>query len=253
MILSWAFIGIVVGLLLGLTGAGGAVIAIPLFVHLTKASLHEATVLSLIAVASGAVLNWFVQRKRTEYKISFLLFAFSIPGSYAFRPLKVLAPESVILLLFAGVGVLSLLSIWKAKSEAANVVESSEPSKLLLKSSLGGFTLGALVTMTGLGGGVVLVPLLTGVFRQSLAQAAATSLFAIMLTSVFSLSLQWNSVSGSIQVIHLLVLAIGSILSAFLTRKLIAAVPQARLDVARKLTITTVILLSVVSLFIRFF
>jgi len=248
MILSWAVIGVVVGLLLGLTGAGGAIIAIPLFVHLTKASLHEATVLSLVAVASGALLNGFMQRKRIDYKTALLLFTFSIPGSYLFRPLKAVTPEWVILSLFAGVGFLSLLSIWRAKPRSIAEGETKEPSNLLLKSSLGGFSLGALVTLTGLGGGVVLVPLLTGVFRKSLAQAAATSLFTIILTSVFSLSLQWGVVSENVKVTHLLVLIVGSILSAFLTGKLIAAVPQGKIDLARKLIITAVIIVSVMSL-----
>ncbi|WP_292752944.1 TSUP family transporter [Methylophaga sp. UBA4204] len=54
-------IGIVIGLLLGLTGAGGSVFAVPLLILLGDVSIHQAVTLSLAAVATitlyGSVRN----------------------------------------------------------------------------------------------------------------------------------------------------------------------------------------------------
>jgi hypothetical protein len=45
-------IGIVIGLFLGLTGAGGSVFAVPLLIMLGGVSIHQAVTLSLAAVAA---------------------------------------------------------------------------------------------------------------------------------------------------------------------------------------------------------
>ena len=55
--MSNILIGVIVGLIMGLTGAGGALISIPLFLSLMNVSLKEATVLSLIAVMLGSLIN----------------------------------------------------------------------------------------------------------------------------------------------------------------------------------------------------
>src|SRR5574337_1955657 len=49
--------GAVIGLSLGLTGAGGSLLAIPLLVYVLKLSLHEATAISLILVGLSAALT----------------------------------------------------------------------------------------------------------------------------------------------------------------------------------------------------
>ena len=43
-------LGVIIGVVMGLTGAGGALVAIPLFMQFQGMSLKEASVFSLIAV-----------------------------------------------------------------------------------------------------------------------------------------------------------------------------------------------------------
>lgn len=252
MIGNFAFIGVAVGLLLGITGAGGAIVAIPLFVFLTGINVRDATSVSLLAVCMGAVLNWIIQRKHTDFGLGGLLFLFSLAGASLFKPVKAVAPEWVIIALFAGVGAASLVSVWRKRPSREATVERLEPSMraTFLRTSIGGFSLGGLVTMTGLGGGVVLVPFLTGFFPLTMSRAAATSLFTITLTSMFSMWIQWEPIASAVELSSGLALAGGSLVSALATRQLLKGVRPEVLDQVRKILITFVIVGSVVSLIV---
>lgn len=253
MTLSWALIGIIVGLLLGITGAGGAIVAVPLFIFLADASLRDATVLSLIAVMAGASLNWLVQKENTNYRIGVLLFVFSAVGSVLFRGIKAASPDWVITALFIGVGLASLASVWKKDSgkEAAHSRSTNAKMGLIFKGSLGGFALGGLVTMTGLGGGVVIMPYLKAAFSMPLSEAAATSLLTILLSSLFTLGLQRDLIAPHLDPAPIIALVVGSLLSALATRQLIKHVHQQRLNIVRKFLITAVILMSAGSLLFK--
>ena len=50
-------IGIVIGLVLGLTGAGGSVFAVPLLMIIAGLDIHQAIGLSLLAVAASAIFG----------------------------------------------------------------------------------------------------------------------------------------------------------------------------------------------------
>ncbi|NDD92228.1 sulfite exporter TauE/SafE family protein [bacterium] len=253
MILSWAIIGIIVGLLLGVTGAGGAIVAVPLFVYLDGVSVKDATVLSLVAVLSASGMNWFFQRKSADSKLAFILFSFSVLGSSLFRSVKQQSPEWLITGLFTTVGILSLASVWRKKTPVGSALKIQRPTKgpLLVKSALSGFGLGALVTMTGLGGGVVLLPVLKSVFDLSLTAATATSLLTIFLSSIFSLGLQGRVLASRAELTPVLALIVGSILSALLTQKIISKLGVQSLDRLRQVLLTVVIVISSLSLFLR--
>jgi uncharacterized protein len=246
MITSWVFIGVSVGTLLGLTGAGGAIIAVPLFIHLTEASVREATTLSLIAVTFGALFNGWLQRKHAVFRAALPLFAFSTLGSAALRPLKAHSPEWVIALVFISVGALSLYSIWRDKP-AVESKEVKNPIRFWTSVVLGGFGFGGLVTMTGLGGGVILVPLLKRLFNMPFAETTATSLVLIILASISSLAFQWQGVSELLSPPALLALGLGSILSAIVTKAAIKKLEPRVVDQIRKIALTGVILFAIIT------
>ncbi len=249
MILASAVIGLTVGLLLGITGAGGAVVAVPLFMSLAGASLREATVLSLSAVGVAALFNWWVQRRETEYRIAIPMFLTSIVGSALIRPVKAHAPEAVIAVSFLAVTLLSLQSVWRkpGASEEASAKKGSE----LLKALLGGVGLGVLVTLTGLGGGVILVPLLRRLFGLPFGRTAPTSLGLILFTSLTSLALQHDEVRAQFSLGAFAALAVGSVLAAMLAGRVARRVPPVRLDLARKWLLTAVIGFSALSVGLR--
>lgn len=257
--IAWALIGAVVGLLLGLTGAGGAVIAVPLFIQLADVSLQQATVFSLYAVLAGAAFNWSVQRGDTELGTSFLLAAFSLAGSQLVAGWKPLAPPAFVKGLFIAVCLASLLTIWRQRSSKAkgfplNSPPTSRPMSRTTRAAqaaAGGVFLGGIVTMTGLGGGVILVPLLAGPLGLSMNRAAATSLLTITLASLISLWVQRTAVLAEFDPSRIAALVAGSIGAASLTRAALMRIHARKMDSIRRWIVTGVILFSVTSLLLK--
>lgn len=251
-IMAWTLIGSIVGVLLGLTGSGGAMIAVPLFLSWTDMSLPQATFYSLYAVVAGAALNWLVQRHHTQLTQGVMLAVFSIPGSWAAAQYKFLIPAFYLKLLFIGVALGGLAALWIKKSSSQG--KSSTPASLkkeLLQGSVGGFLAGNLVTLTGLGGGIILVPLLRGIFGLPLSRATATSLLTVTLTALSSLAFQSSKFTGSIPWEAILFLLLGSVIASLFTRQAIRHIHSVHLDRVRIWLVTFVILFSVGSLLLK--
>ena len=64
---AWIAIGFITGSILGLTGAGGAVIAIPLMIYYAHLSVTQASSVSLIVVGIGAALSWAQTKGTTRW------------------------------------------------------------------------------------------------------------------------------------------------------------------------------------------
>lgn len=253
MIFAWAVIGTIVGLLMGLTAAGGAVIAVPLFVYLVGVGVRDATTLSLIAVLSGSLLNWFFQFRDTDYRLSALFFAFSALGSFAFTPVKEVASDWVITGLFLAVTFWSLYALWKNKGSGSDSPSLLTPDveHKLIKGSAGGFLLGGLITMTGLGGGVMLLPLMRGVFRMPMTRALATSLLTIFASSAFSIWLQLESIVALISPAPVIALVAGTVIAALVSKQISGRMQPETLERLRLGLISAMILISAGSLIVK--
>lgn len=204
-------LGMLMGLVLGLTGAGGSILAVPLLMLGLGWSFAEAAPVALMAVcaaaAFGTAFAWNVTYIR--YRAAMLMAA---AGALT-APLGLAAagrmPGETLSLVFAGllavVALRLLLQAWRQPAEAAvvraavagNGVEDNGPlcrlhpqtGRLmwtcpcaLLISSIGAVT-GFLSGLLGVGGGFVIVPALRAATPLSIHSAVATSLMAIALTS----------------------------------------------------------------------
>lgn len=181
-------IGLIIGAVMGLTGAGGALVAIPLFMQLLGQSLKEASLYSLVAVVLASLINFMTKRSHTKYQIGILLVIASAFGSFFTAPFKKMLPSFWIALILSLVSIYALFNVWhplelKEKSE-------KEHHQKIWISVVVGLGLGALTTFTGLGGGVLMFPILLGVYKLNRTQALATSLFSVGLSSLSSLVIQ---------------------------------------------------------------
>ncbi|WP_428310355.1 sulfite exporter TauE/SafE family protein [Hydrocarboniphaga sp.] len=204
-------IGIVVGLVLGLTGAGGSVFAVPLLMFGMHWSLPQAAPVALIAVcaaaAFGTVTAWDVSYVR--YRAATLMSALGLVTA----PLGLVAasamPGGMLAGLFAAalviISVRMLLQAQQHPEETqvvrASVAGDGAPAggpicrihpgsgRLLwtracaLTISAIGAATGFLSGLLGVGGGFVIVPSLRATTALSVHSAVATSLMSIALTS----------------------------------------------------------------------
>jgi uncharacterized protein len=184
--MNFLLIGLITGMVMALTGAGGALVALPLFMTLGGFSLKEASVLSLFAVILASVINYFPKAKLTNFKAAVILSFGGTIGSLASAPFKKSMPDLWIAILLSGIALFSLVMTWVKQNQQQDTKESFNTSGMLLSGSV----LGALTTMTGLGGGVVIMPLLRGWFKFKEERAVATSIMAIGLIAFVSLMTQ---------------------------------------------------------------
>lgn len=172
--------GAIVGLSLGLTGSGGSILAIPLLVYGVGLPVQQALAVSLLMVASiaafGAVRQSFAAQ--VDWKAALL---FSLAGMVC-APLVVAVthdvPETLRLSLFA---LLMLIVAWRMAFKKTPAAALATRPAGLGRIVLGGSLAGALAGFFGVGGGFVIVPLLTLIFAMPYKKAIGTSLASIAL------------------------------------------------------------------------
>lgn len=239
--MTYSFIGLIVGLIMGLTGAGGALISIPLFIILIGASLKEATFLSLLAVILGTGLNLFGKIKEVDKPILGGLVFFGAIGNYFSLPLKQSVPESTIAFLLLAIGIYSLWGVWGPGPRA----ESSSQKGIILKLALTGLMLGLITTLTGLGGGVLLVPVLMLIFGKTYADALPTSLGTILIISSVSFFLQLQTSMDLLSFELLFFLSLGTFFALGVLHLLLPRLSKEKVTILRKVIFTMVTVYSV--------
>lgn len=237
----WPLVGIISGIILGLAGAGGGLIGIPMLIYLGGYGIKDATGFGLWGVSLGAATAWFVQRHNTEFTTGLILTTFSLLFAYLIVPLKEASPQWVVIILLNGACLISLYSLWVYKSK---ILKSQEERASPAKSALGGAIAGFLSTMTGLGGGVIMIPWMTTIGKLKLAEATATSLMVIAITAPFSIWAQGRM--DDIDAKYIILLTTGVVAASLITRQIIARAPKTKMDAIRKSILTTAIVIAMV-------
>lgn len=231
---------------MGVTGAGGALVAIPLFMHFLEMSLKEASVYSLVAVVIASLSNFFYQRKNANIKLAALFVVASAVGSFLSQPYKNILPEIGIALLLAFIAIFSLYNVWVKKKR----VESSDKTiPAYPKTIFIGLILGILTTFTGLGGGVLMLPVLLGMYHLPQKEAVATSLVVIGFSSLASFLIQTSKgVSFSLD-FKFLALVAGILITSYTLKWLTLKMDPKKTDLLGKVVFTLVVFISLTKLF----
>lgn len=202
-------LGLFIGLVLALTGAGGALLAIPLLVYCFDLSILQAAPIALLAIflasGSGAIQGLF--KGVVRYKAALLIAGLGI----VFAPLGVFLAQRIsntaLSLLLLTVLLYIAFYTWQ-KTNQTHIIESQKkPSpceinpatsklfwtatctrKLIGVGTLTGFLSGLL----GVGGGFVIVPSLKSVSNFTHETVIATSLAVITLVSISGVASYWN-------------------------------------------------------------
>ncbi len=238
--MSWLLIGLFVGVVLGLTGAGGSILAVPLLMNLVGMSLKEATTSSLLIVALSAILSSLFTENKINFKVVGLLFITSIFGAWISLPLKAVLPSIVIKFMLTALALWSLYIIWSP------VKSDIKFKKSPLWHLPGGFILGGLTTLTGLGGGVVLLPWLKFIEAK---EDISTSLATISLISSFSLGMQVSMGAPLPEVMNIIYAFLAIIASIFFIRFLVKKVSSQKMVLIRQLVFSGVVAFTIFTLF----
>lgn len=194
--MSAALYGSLVGLTLGLTGGGGAIIAVPLLLYGLHFGYLEATAVSLAVIGATAILGAFIQSRKGHvlWLIGAIMGLGGIPTIPLGKWIAVTVPEQILLLLFAlimtfiGLKMIFHHKFRKGSFKTLHLTNKNSHEHLTFRKVVLLLFFGALVGILsgafGIGGGFFFVPTLDLVLGLSIGQATATSLVGIFLISV---------------------------------------------------------------------
>jgi uncharacterized protein len=187
-----------IGLIMGVLGGGGSILAVPILAYIFHYDEKIATAYSLCIVGSTGLIGGIKQatKEMVDWKVVFqfglpavigitLVRAFLIPSlpSNLFSIGDFIVTRRMAMFgLFAFLMVFAAISMLKGKKEAINDIQTQKKFSPIL--ILQGFFIGGLTGMVGAGGGFLIVPALMMVAKLGMKRASATSLVIIALNSL---------------------------------------------------------------------
>lgn len=196
MIILVVLAGAITGIVLGLFGSGGSIIAMPALLYLLNVEPKSAIAMSLGIVAVTATIsgwdNW--RRGNVDVNVAAMFGLFGVAGTYAGARLGVYTPVTVQLILFA---LVMYAAAWKMLSKKKPAVAqlglageaniAVEEIKII-KAHMGhialhGVGVGVLTGLVGVGGGFLIVPALVLLSGIPMRIAIGTSLVIVAAKS----------------------------------------------------------------------
>lgn len=196
-----SILGMVVGVIMGLTGAGGGILAVPALVLVLGIDIAVAAPVTLVAVGLAAILGALdgLRRGWVRYKAATLM---SVTGAMA-APVGVIVARHLssawLMTLFAAIMALVSFRSFKKVMLRNVAAEADTPTKICMLSpetgrfvwsprvaaTIGaiGATSGLFTGMLGVGGGFIIVPALQKLSNVGIHSVIATSLMVIALIS----------------------------------------------------------------------
>lgn len=168
---------LVVGLSLGLLGAGGAILTVPTLVLLLGMN-EKSAIASSLAIVSFIALTGIINAVKKGALIPKILGWFavsSLPSASLGAYVGVLLPVGVQTLLLTLVMLIAAFKM--VRSSTVAISQEVVRSKLLMAGALAGFVTG----IVGIGGGFLLVPALVIYAGLTMQQAVANSLALIVI------------------------------------------------------------------------
>ena len=217
-----------IGLSLGLTGAGGSIITLPVLVYLADLPPKEAVGLSLFVVGAAALMGALLRIRAGEVhlKAAFMFALSGMAGAAGGAFLTPLVSGRVLMLIFALLMLVVALNMLMGAKKEPSMLAECKPLRCLLV----GLGVGVLTGFIGVGGGFLLMPALVKFARLPVRMATGTSLAVITFNSAAGFISHFGEASPrwSLAFTFAGIAAVGVLLgSAFAARLPVARLRQA--------------------------
>lgn len=188
----------IIGLGSSMVGISGGAFRTPLLILVFGLSAQFSTAVSLFAVLFLAIPSSIEynrnEKKPIMFKLGLLIALLAIPGLYIGVILKSMIVDDYVLRIIFGVSLFPIALMMLLTKRKSNGTDSecdiseydiaSNSTRRMLVAGFGSFVAGIAGAMLGLGGGVIIVPVLCVVLGMPMLIAAATSVFAMIFISI---------------------------------------------------------------------
>ena len=209
---------LVIGVVLGLFGAGGGMITVPVLIYLADMPVKEAIAMSLWVVAIVSLTALIQQRvwRNLQAKLLVTFGVTGVLGSVIGSLLAVHIDEDIQLILFALL--IFLVTWWLSRVELSDRVSVFR----FIPASVTGLIIGLITGVLGVGGGFLLVPALIylGVGHFPIAVTHSLVLITLNATAGGITYLKTVEFSLPLALIISIIAALGTVLGTYLLRKL---------------------------------
>lgn len=182
--------GLVIGLVVGTIGGGGAILALPVLVYVLDQGVSPASTASLIVVALAASVAAGAQAWKGQLCERVAL-EFSVPaaaGAYLGTLGNVaISPRALVLAFIPVMLVAGALTYQRGGRGPEPAGTGGCPQVRRGRTVTAGLGVGAMTGLFGVGGGFLIVPALTALLGLPMRRAIATSLAIITLTGLAAL------------------------------------------------------------------
>ena len=183
-------LGIVIGLIVGAVGGGGAILALPVLVYVLGEGAGPASTASLIvvAIAAGIGAGAPALRGHVCWRIALTFAAPAAAGSLLGTLANTAISAKALILSFVPLMVIAAAATWRRAAQTDDDDAGSCPDARATRIVPAGVGVGVLTGLFGVGGGFLIVPVLTLWLGFSFRRAVATSLVIITLTGLVALA-----------------------------------------------------------------
>ncbi len=176
---------LVVGLSLGLLGAGGSILIVPIFVYAAGMSAKEAISLSLGVVSLTSFVGsiWYFTRGFINARLVLIFAGFGSLGAFLGARLTYFLSHQALLFIFGIIMIgTGLLMMFKKEGVLDESAMKCRPE--FLPAMLTSGAIGILTGFLGVGGGFLLVPALSLMMKCNMKSAIGTSLLIISVNAM---------------------------------------------------------------------
>ncbi|MFD2093511.1 sulfite exporter TauE/SafE family protein [Blastococcus deserti] len=182
-------LGLLIGILVGLLGGGGSVLAVPALVYAAGQEPRQAVASSLLVVGITAVVALLPRLRSGQiaWRIAVLFGLAGAATAFAGAAVSRLLADDVVLGLFAGLmiaaGVRMLLDEPVTGAACATTGGRVNWRRCLPRTVAGGLVVGFLTGLLGVGGGFLIIPVLAVALGLPMSTAVGTSLVIVAVNA----------------------------------------------------------------------
>ncbi len=196
-----AVVGVAIGIIVGMLGAGGGILSVPALVYLLGQEPHDAAAGSLVIVLLSAFSSLLAHSRHNHvnWRGGFAFAAVSAITAFGGAQLAPLVSGALLMVLFSmlllSVSAVMMVRGVRSRRQEQRQIDGDEAviatervdRPQVWKIIAAGSVVGLMSGVFGVGGGFAVVPLLVFVFGFPMVEAAGTSVLVMMISAVFGL------------------------------------------------------------------